>query len=380
MNLQKTTLIIFILTLSNWTFNQNSDTVSYSLVFKDCCNEKIKTYGTIYLDWYVVDDLNIKYVPQNNTVRLEKEKQYFLYNEGYGILNRPISLDDTFNVDTIITSCLKIVYPNEFYTFNPIYLSCEDTLNGHYHEYYDNGSIRLKGYFINGRIKDSLLYFYSNGQLKSMSTIVNSDSIYKSYYPNGQISHVFNWTKRSTTDYFEDGSVKGKNSYSKMKSFKRYSKDQLWYRIRKRKQVAFYRNGHLKYKLKRKPLFFIDRVIPWKKSRNFIYKWIAFDTTGTKAKEIIYYSPESVRLYSTELHQALNNFSHLTYYKNGKKIVSFFAQIYNGEHYSLPVMYFMTYYENGSYKYSRDLLPLEFETIVSKYESNYELLTLPQKK
>ena len=375
----KTTILILLITIiSCWTLSQQSDSISYSLVFKDCCTGKIKTFGTNYLDWFVTDDSQTMYKPQNNVVRLEKGKKYFLQNKGYGALNLPISTGDTFNIDTVITSCLETKDPSVFFTWNSIYLECEDTLNGFYSEYYNNGSIRLKGNFNNGRIKDSLLYFYSNGQLKSLKTFFNSDTIYKTYHPNGQLSYIFNSGKRNTISYFKDGSVKSKSSNSKIKSFNRYTKDQLWYKIKERKQVAYYKDGHLKYKLKREPLFFIDRLRPRKKNRNYLYKWVSYDTTGTKAKEITFYSPKTIRLYSLELNRSLDDFSRLTYYENGKKTVSFFAEIFTNENHSYPIKYSLSYYENGHFKYFKDLLPHEFKTFVSKYESKYKQLTAPK--
>jgi antitoxin component YwqK of YwqJK toxin-antitoxin module len=376
---QKIILILAIISMPCWTFGQQSDSVSYSLVFKDCCTGKIKYFRTTYPDWHITDSSGALYEPHNNIVKLEKGKKYFLHNEGYGLLNLPIRTLNESNIDTVITSCLKVEYPSDLFTWYTIHLNCEDTLNDFYTEYYNNGTIRLMGNFINGRIKDSLQYFYSNGQLKSLKTFYDSDTIYKTYHPNGQLSYVFNSGKNNTISYFKDGNVKSKKSNSGLKYFNRYTKNQLWFKIKKHRQVAYYRDGHIKFKLKRKPLFFIDRFRPNDKKRSFIYKWISYDTTGTKAKEVTFHSQKELQIYTLELNRASEDFTSLTYYDNGKPAVDFFMETYRGESGYFPVKYSMTFYEEGEFQYFKDLLPSEFKTMRAKYESKYKQLTSPKK-
>ena len=250
------TIIIFIL-FSYWSFGQQTDSVQYSLLFKDCCSHEIKTYGEIYTDWFVTDALGKKYIPKKNIVDLEKGKDYYLNNEGYGILNQSIHLKDSIKIDTILNSCIQYVNPIFFFTWNLIHLNCDDTLNGVYIEYYPNGIIRRKGNFNNGRIKDTMNTYFSNGTLKSSTLFIKNDTIYKTFYPNGKISHLYNSSKRNTISFFTNGGVKSKRSNSKMKEFNRYSNDQLWYKIKNSKQISYYRNGNMDQKLKRKPLFLL---------------------------------------------------------------------------------------------------------------------------
>lgn len=361
--------------MTYWSFGQEVDTVQYSLLFKDCCSNNIKTRGTIFTDWFITDSIGTIFIPENNVVHLKKSNEYYLNNEGYGILNQPFNLNDSIKIDTIINSCINSVYPNNFFTWNPIHLNCEDTINGGYLEYYPDGALRINGNFENGRIKDSMITYYSNGRVKSLILFIHNDTIYKTFHPNGQISHLYSSSKRNTISYFEDGSVKSKRSNSYKREFNRYSRDQLWYKMKDSKQISYYRNGKINQKLKRKPLYFIDRFKSDEKKRTLNYFWTVYDTTGIKAKEVNFYSESKLRLYSGDFYRAAKKYSYISYFENEKTIVSFSCEYYNEENISIPVKYVMWVYNNGNFKYAIDLLPAAYEEIVKEYENKYLQLT-----
>lgn len=366
---------IFFVLMSYWSFGQEVDTVQYSLLFKDCCSNSIKTHGTIYSDWSVNHPNGTIYKPKNNIVHLVKSEKYFLTNKSYGILNQPINLTDSITTDTIIGRCIRSINPTNFFTWNLIYLNCNDTISGNYSEYYSNGKILLNGSFENGRIKDSMVTYYSNGQVKSSIMFTRGDTIYKTFYPNGQISHLYNSSKRNTISYFKDGSVKSKRSNSYKKEFSRYSPKQLWYKIKDSRQISYYRNGKIKQKLKRKPLFFIGRFKPNNKKRILEYVWTIYDTTGTKVKEINFYSKNTLYLFSVFFYDSAKKFNNVSYFENGKRSVSFFCEYYNEKDISIPVKYTMLVYKNGDFKYTKDLLPNKYKEIINEYEIKYKQST-----
>ena len=48
----------------------------------------------------------------------------------------------------------------------PVYVKCDIEINGYQEDYYDNGVLKMRGNFKNGRAKDSLVTFYPNGNLE----------------------------------------------------------------------------------------------------------------------------------------------------------------------------------------------------------------------
>lgn len=305
---------VFLFLVSVLSFTQETNTIKYSLVFKDCCSDEIKTYGTIYTDWYIIDNDGSIYTPENNIVYLAKNKQYFLNNEGFGILSQVISITDSIKIDTISSSCVKCIYPNNVFTWNPIQLYCNDTINGIYREHYPNGRIHKIGNFINGRIKDSLNIYYSDGTMKSSTLFIHNDTVYKTFYPNGQISYLYNSRKKNTISFFENGSIKSKKSNSNKKEFNRYSPDNNRFKIKNFKQISYYQNGKINQKLKVKPLFFIDRFRSDDKKRTVQYVWTVYDTIGNRAKELIFYSESILRLYTIDFYNATKKYSNISYF------------------------------------------------------------------
>lgn len=120
----------------------------------------------------------------------------------------------------------------------------------------------------------------------------------------------------------------------------------------------------------------MDRFKSEDKKRGFEYLFKVYDTTGNKAKEVIFYSKNTLQLYSTDLYIALEKFSRVSYFENGEITVLFFPEYYKEENRSIPVKYSMTVYENGNYKYSKDLLPPAYQKIIKEYENKYKQLTI----
>lgn len=355
--------------------NNAQDLVYYSLVFQDCCSEDIKSFGAIYTDWYIKDINDSISYPENNQVELKSNENYFLFNEGFGIINEVINTNSRNKIDTIKTTCIKVVYPDEYFTWTPLHLKCNDTINGQYIEYHYNGKLSLKGNFNNGLVHDTLKRFYSNTKIMSLDIVTDSRVIHTTFHTNGKPSYHYDSKKEYTISYFKDGTVKSKRSNSGVKSFNKYSKDQIWYKIKRNKQVFYYENGKLDQKLTRKPLSFLDRFRPNKKNKTFIYKFEKYDTTGTIVKKVMFYDKSFQLLNTAKLYRALNNFSSLTYYVDGDKKVSFWSVNYNGDRGSYPVMYRFYEYENNKFSNDRDLFKDEFTEIQTKYEEELKLST-----
>lgn len=48
----------------------------------------------------------------------------------------------------------------------PLYSRCDSLLNGYQEYQYPNGTLKMRGTFINGYLKDSIVTFYQNGKMK----------------------------------------------------------------------------------------------------------------------------------------------------------------------------------------------------------------------
>lgn len=361
-------ILLLPLLIPSFIYTQEKDSIYYSLLYKDCCSEKIKTIGTIYTDWYVTNEEDFIFRPQKNRVLLIQGQNYFLNNEWSGIVKRPISLQSSINIDTLNSSCLKSKSIDGYFSWNPIHMNCEDTLNGKYIEYHDNGNISSRGNFINGKIKDTLVHFYANNKTKSVTLVDNSHIIYKTYHLNGQVSHIYDSQKKNKISYFENGNVRSKSSNSKLKYYKKYTNKQLWFKIKKSKQISYYRSGNIEQKLTRKTLSFIDKFKSNNKKKTFRYKFNNYDSLGVLIKKTEFYSDKQLRLYSLDLYRLVDNFSYCSYYQNGEIVVTFISEMYRGEHGESPIKYTMYKYKNGKIECIRDLLPYEFKEVKLQYE------------
>lgn len=173
-----------------------------------------------------------------------------------------------------------------------IYKDCGKICEGYVEDFYENGNLRIRGNFSNGKPKDSLVKFYHNGKvqektiikdkektiftydsignliIRSRSSKHDRDSKFTMYYPNGRIrydrSNSNNIVKKDT--YYPDGTRKVKQ--------------------RKKYKVEYYKNGSIK------------SIIKWTKRKDFEgYKFTInstfFKETGEleKTEEDIDYGP-----------------------------------------------------------------------------------------
>jgi len=65
----------------------------------------------------------------------------------------------------------------------------EETENGSFVNYYENGEILSKGTYLNGKLNGEYFRFFENGQLMNRKTYANgiTDGPYEWYYENGQL-------------------------------------------------------------------------------------------------------------------------------------------------------------------------------------------------
>lgn len=350
---QQVKLVITIVIFTQIASAQNQDSVHYSLVFEDCCTAKILS-APLYTNWYIIDSNENKILPIGNKVTLGKDEIYYLVNDLFGISPTQLQLNKLKNIDTFKSSCLKKKSYQEPFSWQPTMMKCEDDLNGIYTEYYFNGKIRVKGNYLDGKVKDTVSHYYSNGKLKSRTTVFKDLVSTKDYYPNASIKFDYNSNKKFRKSYFEDGRVMSKTSNKGLKSFHKYENGELRSKSNHRKQVYFYKNGEKEQSLKVKPVFFKDRLRVEKIDILRSHTWIKYDSTGQPKKEVNFYTNYHCSLYSVLLYNSAKQFNYLTYYYENLEVL-----IIPMYFYGLDETYILYYnvkeYDSGKFVRSYDV-------------------------
>jgi antitoxin component YwqK of YwqJK toxin-antitoxin module len=102
----------------------------------------------------------------------------------------------------------------------PVYVSCGKLVNGYFEAFYPNGKIKLRGNFVGGYPRDSLVTYYANGALESKERIYKKETVVEKFdslsrrtkiieSQNGPVM-IYRW--RKSTEFFPDGSISLKES------------------------------------------------------------------------------------------------------------------------------------------------------------------------
>lgn len=122
-------------------------------------------------------------------------------------------------------SCRKENYVTEFYPNGNIKLKVQidkDSIqNGTYEEFYENGKLKSKTNYVNGKISDSLINFYENGNIKENGIVKNNSQNGWWYYyrPNGKLKEKTEWLlindslhKNQSIYFDQNGKINYENS------------------------------------------------------------------------------------------------------------------------------------------------------------------------
>ena len=90
---------------------------------------------------------------------------------------------------------------------------------GEWVEYYDNGQIRYKGYFFEGKREGEWVLYHNNGKLFSKGFYVEGKQTgeWEFYYEDGQLWYKGSFSEGKKTGefvyYYENGQIKSTNNY-----------------------------------------------------------------------------------------------------------------------------------------------------------------------
>lgn len=200
------------------------------LIFHFCQGQQIRfqikrispcdSVGKIDSVWYYLSDsLGSTYHSESGTVTLPKIGVYNVHFWTYRDLAFPsINILDT---GLLIYSFYEPKIVLRSYGMHPrfVYESCGKLINGYDEDYYSNGNIRIRGNFQEGKPKDSLVMFYTNGFIKKRLTYLPKEVFIEEYDSLSnliKVSHNSNksyyLTDYTTTEYYSNGKIRLKES------------------------------------------------------------------------------------------------------------------------------------------------------------------------
>lgn len=246
-------------------------------------------------DYYLSDDLDSNYYANSGTVNIPKPGFYNVHFWTYRDIDFPkIYVQDTglfiqtFNEPKIILRS---------YGMHPrfVYESCGKPINGYDEDFYSNGNIRIRGNFQEGKPKDSVVTFFSNGITEKRLTFLPKETLIEEFDSSAnliKVSHNSNksyyLTDFSTIEYYTNGKIKRIERNIKglalIKAF--FPNGQLKIIQTKKYRTEYFENGNIaiSYKWKRK------KVEEIKEEYRFDFKihQTKYNLNSERVEEIIY--------------------------------------------------------------------------------------------
>lgn len=297
---------LFIFAFSFLISNSLIGQITFEPTFIDPCTNKIDDNPL----WVITDMVKTKWHwpdPFNsNQAILPKSGTYKIYID----FGEPVEFTvngNGINKDTFLTKRLV----HHFYRSpHPLinYSDCDSLANGEIIDYYyNNGKIRKKGTFKNGKVIDTLFSYFKSGQQREI--VIPKKKGWKriNYFKNGQIkSEEIKAKKKKSTlkEYFPNGILKRNQTHKKLE-------------IYNQKKVVV-------EKMKRKEILIFERLFKKKKhgrEKFYEYNWESFDDRGIIKRKIIFDSDHFDKSPFPDSVQQINDFlfEEIIFYFNGKE-------------------------------------------------------------
>jgi antitoxin component YwqK of YwqJK toxin-antitoxin module len=256
--------------------------------------------------YYLTDYKDSIYKNESGTVLLPKTGKYIIHNWSEPDTDFPII---NINEEGLFIYTLyepKIVMRS--YGMHPryVYEICGMAIDGFQEDFYSNGNLRIRGNFIKGKPKDSLVKFYSNGVTKRRLTYLPKEIFIEEYDSLSnleKISHNSNksyyLTDYKTTEYYPNGKIRLKESHIDrlVKIEEYYANGQVKIVQTKKGRTENHENGNKKivYTWKRKK----QKVIPGEYNFDYSITKKIFDETGLLLQVQVYdywglYQPQPI--------------------------------------------------------------------------------------
>ena len=252
--------------------------------------------GKIDSSWYYLSDyLDSTYHSESGTVILPKIGAYNVHFWTYRDLLFPqITIHDT---GLMVYSFYEPKIVLRSYGMHPrfVYENCGKLINGYDEDYYSNGNLRIRGNFQEGKPKDSLVTFYSNGVTQKRLTYLPKEVFIEEYDSLSNLTKVSHNSNKSyyltdyrTTEYYPGGQIRLKESNIDrlVKIEEYYPNGQVKIVQTKKERTEYHVNGQKKivYTWKRKK----QKVIPGEYNFDFTITKKIFDETGLLLEVQVY--------------------------------------------------------------------------------------------
>ncbi|MES2453901.1 MAG: hypothetical protein V4594_00090 [Bacteroidota bacterium] len=249
----------YLLTLLLFVSSQLCKAQNYRFQFyltKSCST--IAQLDTSYsLVYFKSESEELVYKPVNGTVTLPGPNNYYIhFNDGGPLM-------DSSRVEILDTGLVIFNYkvPDVYEFIGPelhaerIYMRCHVPINGYAEELFEDGTVKLRGNFKAGRIKDSIVYFYPGGKMKGRKRsyrkrytfeAFDSSGVLKSYHKSVKYNvFVGRPSKWSETTYYPNGKTKIKERTNQLiRRFQEfYPSGKLYSRQTRKKKTDYRENG-----------------------------------------------------------------------------------------------------------------------------------------
>lgn len=253
----------------------------------------------------------------------------------------------------------------------------------------------LKGNFVDGKIKDTLTYFYHSGKVKSREIINRNKTNFYEYYTNGQLKKKYrfnkyrkryyylyeydengfceveiNYQKKYAYHFYDDGKtiLKESNPYRK---FSRYLfiNDTIDFKQSKNLEISYYSNGIVKQKVKNTPTFWFDRFKINKRNIYYDQDWTKYDSLG-RIQSVTKMMNKSwlPTMYRGDIFKLeMKDFRSVSYYKNDKEVLTVYPIVYKDKGSTKLMYYNSLYFKNDRWTYI-DLFPEELDKLFDELE------------
>lgn len=282
-------LVIFLLLTFHFCRGQQ---VRFQIKRINQCDKVGKIDSSYY---FLTDDKDSIYNNESGTVLLPKPGKYSIHYWSKPDTYFPSIIIKDEGPYVYIHSEPKIVMRSYGMHGRLVYEICEKAIEGFQEDYYANGNVRIRGTFVNGKPKDSLVTFYFNGVTNKRVTYFPKEIFIEEFDSSSnlvKVSHNSNksyyLTDYKTTEYYPTGQVRLKESNrNKLVTIEEfYPNGKIRIIQTKKSRKEYYENGNNKtdYTWKRKK----EKVVKRKHCFNYTVTKKMFDESGILLEVQIY--------------------------------------------------------------------------------------------
>lgn len=282
-------LLLFFTLISHFALCQ-TQTIWFQMQRVNYCTQKTVIDSSVF---YLVDKFGVGYKNVDGIVWLRNKGAYTIYYP-----NEP---NTVYPLIQITGDSAIYIHKETKIRFSPrhivvTFINCEGVLNGVHEDVYDNGRLRMRGNFVNGRPKDSLLLFYENGNPQKSIYYLHKHNYIQEYDSTGNLFKVSRNGNQhlvvndyETTTFYSNGSIrsieKRKKGYLLLTEY--YPDKTIKTALSKKKRIEYHKNG--------RP----EAIYTWKEKlqgtayasrTKYEIKKTSFNTEGQRTEEIKYHS------------------------------------------------------------------------------------------